>query len=66
MANQRNEEAMDLIRKAALMNGKPLQEDMETCQVWLRMCRLIVIERNSRLVDEIKLSLIIMKFNNLD
>ncbi|XP_070291932.1 solute carrier family 22 member 6-A [Salvelinus sp. IW2-2015] len=34
MANQRNEEAMDLIRKAALMNGKPLQEDIEI------LCRL--------------------------
>ncbi|XP_062323526.1 solute carrier family 22 member 13 [Osmerus eperlanus] len=29
MANDKNEEAMDLIRKAALMNGKPLQDDEE-------------------------------------
>ena len=33
MANGKNEEAMDLIRKAALMNGNPLQEDAEINQV---------------------------------
>ena len=33
MANDKNEEAMDLIRKAALMNGKPLQDDVEISQV---------------------------------
>ncbi|XP_046878332.1 organic cation transporter protein [Hypomesus transpacificus] len=32
MANDKNEEAMDLIRKAALMNGKPLQDDVEISQ----------------------------------
>eukprot|EP00063_Salmo_salar_P024892 XP_013999727.1 PREDICTED: solute carrier family 22 member 6-A-like isoform X2 [Salmo salar] len=40
LANQRNEEAMDLIRKAALMNGKPLQEDMETCQGYNDMVKM--------------------------
>lgn len=34
MANEKNEEAMDLLRKAALMNGKPLQDDVEISQVY--------------------------------
>ncbi|XP_051501474.1 solute carrier family 22 member 6-A-like [Myxocyprinus asiaticus] len=33
MANQKHEEALDLIRKAALINGKPLDyDDIELCQ----------------------------------
>uniref|UniRef100_A0A8C8FGQ0 Major facilitator superfamily (MFS) profile domain-containing protein n=2 Tax=Oncorhynchus TaxID=8016 RepID=A0A8C8FGQ0_ONCTS len=40
MANQRNEEAMDLIRKAALMNGKPLQEDIEIYQGYNDMVKM--------------------------
>ncbi|XP_071019769.1 solute carrier family 22 member 6-A-like [Oncorhynchus clarkii lewisi] len=40
MANQRNEEAMDLIRKAALMNGKPLQEDIEIRQGYNDMVKM--------------------------
>ncbi|XP_020351518.1 solute carrier family 22 member 6-A [Oncorhynchus kisutch] len=40
MANQRNEEAMDLIRKAALMNGKPLQEDIEIHQGYNDMVKM--------------------------
>ncbi|TRY67998.1 hypothetical protein DNTS_007247 [Danionella cerebrum] len=32
MANNKHEEALDLIRKAALINGKPLDEDIEFCQ----------------------------------
>lgn len=35
MANNKHEEALDLIRKAALINGKPLVDnDIEICQVW--------------------------------
>lgn len=35
MANKKHEEALDLIRKAALINGKPLvDDDIELCQVW--------------------------------
>ncbi|CAB1340375.1 unnamed protein product [Coregonus sp. 'balchen'] len=40
MANQRNEEAVDLIRKAALMNGKPLREDIEICQGYKDMVKI--------------------------
>ncbi|CAB1342850.1 unnamed protein product [Coregonus sp. 'balchen'] len=40
MANQRNEEAMNLIRKAALMNGKPMQEDTEICQGYKDMVKM--------------------------
>ncbi|XP_041661901.1 solute carrier family 22 member 6 [Cheilinus undulatus] len=34
MANNRKEEAWELIRKAAKMNGKPLTKDLEMCQVY--------------------------------
>ncbi|XP_069017769.1 organic cation transporter protein isoform X2 [Embiotoca jacksoni] len=34
MANDRKEEAWELIRKAARMNGKPLTEDLPMCQVY--------------------------------
>ncbi|XP_078146124.1 organic cation transporter protein [Centroberyx gerrardi] len=34
MANDRKEEAWELIRKAALVNGKPLCEDLEICQAY--------------------------------
>lgn len=35
MANNKHEEALDLIRKAALINGKPLvDDDIELGQVW--------------------------------
>ncbi|XP_008283849.1 organic cation transporter protein [Stegastes partitus] len=34
MANDRTEEAWELIRKAAQMNGKPLTKDLEMCQVY--------------------------------
>ncbi|KAI3364662.1 hypothetical protein L3Q82_010843 [Scortum barcoo] len=34
MANDRKEEAWELIQKAALMNGKPLSKDLEMCQVY--------------------------------
>lgn len=35
MASKKHEEALDLIRKAALINGKPLVDsDIELCQVW--------------------------------
>uniref|UniRef100_A0A3P8YPT5 Major facilitator superfamily (MFS) profile domain-containing protein n=1 Tax=Esox lucius TaxID=8010 RepID=A0A3P8YPT5_ESOLU len=37
MANQRNEEAIELIRKAALINKKPLQEDIEINQEYIGM-----------------------------
>ncbi|XP_036831578.1 solute carrier family 22 member 6-A isoform X1 [Oncorhynchus mykiss] len=40
MANQRYEEAMDLVRKAALMNGKPLREDIEICQGYKDMVKI--------------------------
>lgn len=33
MANDRKEEAWELIRKAAEMNGKPLTKDVEMCEV---------------------------------
>lgn len=34
MANNKHEEALDLIHKAALTNGKPLvDDDIELCQV---------------------------------
>ncbi len=33
MANDRKEEAWELIQKAAQMNGKPLTKDLEMCQV---------------------------------
>ncbi|KAI9517055.1 hypothetical protein NQZ68_008310 [Dissostichus eleginoides] len=33
MANDRKEEAWELIRKAAQINGKPLTKDLEMCQV---------------------------------
>ncbi|KAG8011056.1 Solute carrier family 22 member 6, partial [Nibea albiflora] len=33
MANNRKEEAWELIRRAAQMNGKPLTKDLEMCQV---------------------------------
>lgn len=35
MANDRKEEAWELIRRAAQMNGKPLTKDLEMCQVSL-------------------------------
>nr|XP_046230037.1 solute carrier family 22 member 6-A [Scatophagus argus] len=34
MANDRREEAWELIRKAAQINGKPLTKDLEMCQVY--------------------------------
>ncbi|XP_033504929.2 organic cation transporter protein [Epinephelus lanceolatus] len=34
MANDRQEEAWELIRKAAQMNGKPLTKQLEICQVY--------------------------------
>ncbi|XP_074472029.1 solute carrier family 22 member 6 [Sebastes fasciatus] len=34
MANNRKEEAWELIQKAAKMNGKPLTKDLEMCQVY--------------------------------
>ncbi|KAF3844249.1 hypothetical protein F7725_013590 [Dissostichus mawsoni] len=34
MANDRKEEAWELIRKAAQINGKPLTKDLEMCQVY--------------------------------
>ncbi|XP_070782168.1 solute carrier family 22 member 6 [Enoplosus armatus] len=34
MANDRKEEAWELIMKAAQMNGKPLTKDLEMCQVY--------------------------------
>ncbi|XP_051265873.1 solute carrier family 22 member 6 [Dicentrarchus labrax] len=34
MTNDRKEEAWELIRKAAQMNGKPLSKDLEMCQVY--------------------------------
>ncbi|KAM9339632.1 solute carrier family 22 member 6 [Symphorus nematophorus] len=34
MANDRKEEAWELIHKAAQMNGKPLTKDLEMCQVY--------------------------------
>lgn len=38
MANKKHDEALDLIRKAALINGKPLVDnDFELCQVWLTL-----------------------------
>lgn len=33
MANNRKEEAWELIRRAAQMNGKPLTKVLEMCQV---------------------------------
>lgn len=38
MANKKHDEALDLIRKAALINGKPLVDnDFELCEVWLTL-----------------------------
>ncbi|XP_036003008.1 solute carrier family 22 member 6-A isoform X2 [Fundulus heteroclitus] len=34
MANDRNEEAWEVILKAAEMNGKPISKDLEMCQVY--------------------------------
>lgn len=36
MANDRKEEAWELIQKAANVNGKPLPKDLEMCQVHLK------------------------------
>ena len=42
MANQKNEEALDLIRKAALVNGNPLRDDIELQQVGQMLAVYIV------------------------
>ena len=43
MANDREEEAWELIRKAAQMNGKPLTKDHELCPVQLQQVIFIFI-----------------------
>ncbi|KAK5853406.1 hypothetical protein PBY51_007193 [Eleginops maclovinus] len=53
MANDRQEEAWELIRKAAQINGKPLSKDLEMCQV----CRAEVkneVQKKHSFVDLVR------------
>lgn len=43
MANDRKEEAWELIRTAAQMNGKPLTKDLEVCQVEIPISNILVL-----------------------
>ena len=43
IANDRKEEAWELIQKAAQMNGKPLTKDLEMCQVEMKHLFLFII-----------------------
>ncbi|XP_056150194.1 organic cation transporter protein [Lampris incognitus] len=53
MANERDEEAWELIRKAARVNGKPLQEDLEMSQSF-RDNRKVEEKRKHTLTDLVR------------
>lgn len=43
MANDRQEEAWELIQKAAQMNGKPLTKQLEICQVEMQLFLFLTV-----------------------
>ncbi|XP_062292958.1 organic cation transporter protein [Scomber scombrus] len=53
MANDRKEEAWELIRKAAEMNGKPLTKDVEMCEVY-KIEEKTKVKRKHSVIDLIR------------
>ncbi|XP_007556061.1 solute carrier family 22 member 6 isoform X1 [Poecilia formosa] len=53
MANDRKEEAWDVILKAAEMNGKPISKEMEMCQVY-QTEEKTELKKNHSLVDLVR------------
>ncbi|XP_034756870.1 organic cation transporter protein isoform X2 [Etheostoma cragini] len=53
MANDKKEEAWELIQKAAQMNGKPLTKDLEMCQVY-EIKEKTEVKKNHSFIDLVR------------